>query len=332
MKLTNYQFEQHLAKKKLHPIYLLSGDELLLKQDASHTLRQLAKEQGFDERVRFNPDTNSAWEQLHPTLYTNSMFASQRLIELDFRDHTPNKSAAATLVSYAKNPTPGQLLVIDMGKADSKLQKSDWYRAIESSGVVVTLWPISREQMPAWLIKRARQQQLRLQTDAAQLLSDFVEGNLVAAAQTLEKLALLQPPGSIDTSLMQTVLNDESRFTVFDFVDSLLNTDAARRLHILQSLREDGVEPVLILWGISREWRQLAQMALQQLQGASFDTICQQHRIFARRQNLVQRYLRSHSVANCSSMLSHCVLIDQIIKGAQPGDPWEALALFCLRC
>ncbi len=332
MKLTHYQFEQHLAKKKLHPIYLFSGDDPLLKQDASHALRQMATEQGFSERVRLNPDSSSAWEQLHLALYATSMLADQRLIELDLREHSPSKTAATTLVAYAKKPAPGQLLVIDMGKADSKIQKSDWYRAVEAAGIVVTLWPIPREQMPSWLIKRARQQQLRLQTDAAQLLSDFVEGNLVAAAQTLEKLALLQPAGTIDTQLMQTVLNDDSRFTVFDFVDSLLSPDAARRLHILQSLREDGVEPVLILWGISREWRLLAQMALQHQQGIRFEVLCQQHRIFARRQGLVQRFLRSHTATNCSDMLGHCMVIDQIIKGARPGDPWEALALFCLRC
>lgn len=330
MKLTYFQLEPHLAKQ-LAPVYIISGEELLLKQDAVNLVRKTAKKAGFTERTRITPEAGFDWDQLYSTLYSGSLLAEKRLIELDFRDISPNKTAAAILQSYGENPSADILLLIDIGKVDDKIARSAWYKSLEKAGMIVTIWPIPREQLPQWIINRAKKYKLQFTHDAANLLADYIEGNLIAAAQALEKIYLLQPQGVIDADLVKTILTDESRFSIFDFIESLVAGDHARSLHILESLQFDGSEPILILWGITRELRLLAGLAQEIKQGTPYDQLFQKHRIFARRQSAIRRFLNKYSAEDCWRLLAQATDIDQIIKGALPGNAWQALQLFCLR-
>lgn len=331
MKLNAYQFEQQL-EKPLSPIYIISGDDILLKNDAIHLLRKKAKQAGFSERIRIVPEAGFDWESLYTILNANSLLAEKRIIEIDFRDHTPNKIAAPILESYANNPARDNLLIIDISKIDDKIAKSTWYKALEKAGIAVAIWPISREQLPQWIINRARKYKMQLPIDAANLLADYVEGNSAAAAQMLEKIYLLRPEKAIDSALLQTILADESRFTVFDFVEHLIAGDKTKALHILETLKNDGTEPTLILWSITRELRMLADLSHLLKQGSTYDQLFTKYRIFARRQSAVRKFLSKFNTANCWRLLSHAATIDPLIKGGAAGNPWEALQLFCLRC
>ncbi len=330
MKLTYLQFETHLAKN-LAPIYIISGDELLLKHDALTLLRKTAKQAGFSERMRITPDAGFDWNQLYTELYSPSLLAEKRVIELDCRDSTLNKTAGAILQEYAERPSSDNVLVIDIAKIDDKIAKSAWYKALEKIGIVVAIWPITRDQLPQWIINRAKKYKLMMQQDAANLLADFVEGNLVAAAQAIEKIYLLKTQAPIDINIVQTVLTDESRFNIFDFLESLIGGDKTRSLHMLANLKEDGTEPVLILWGITRELRLLADLAAKIKNGAAYQDLFQQYRIFARRQLALKRFLTRFSANDCFQFLAHSAHIDRMIKGGISGNVWEQLELFCLR-
>lgn len=330
MKLTSFQLEQHLAKT-LAAIYIISGDELLLKQDAIRLIRAAAKQAGYSERIRIAPEAGFDWEQLYLILNSTSLLADKRLIELDFRDTTPNKAASTILQEYGNNPSKDNVLLIDIGKIDDKISRSAWYKALEKPGMVINIWPIPREQLPQWIMQRAKKYKIQMQQDAAVLLADYVEGNLIAAAQTLEKIYLLQPQTPVNADMIQSILTDESHYTIFDFVECVITRDKSRALHILDSLKNEGIEAVLILWGITRELRILADMARQIKQGSTCDTLFQSQRIFARRQPAIRQFLMRSTAENCWNYLMHAAEIDRIIKGAAPGDSWNALQLFCLR-
>lgn len=330
MKLTYFQLEPHLAKQ-LASIYIISGDELLLKQDAFGLLRKAAKKAGFNERIRVSADTGHDGEELYSLLYSTPLFAEKRLLELDYRDSSPDKTAAKILQEYGKKPDPDLLLSLDIGKVDSKTAKCAWYQTLANAGVVISLWPIPREQLPQWIIQRARRYKLTLQPDAASLLADYVEGNLIAAAQAIEKLYLLQPKKTVDIELIQNVLTDESRFTLFDFIDSLIAGDLSRMLHILDALQSDDTEPVLILWGIARELRLLADYTRRIQEGTTHQQLFQQQKIFPRRQAAVRQFLDRFSSSDCRHLLVQAAELDRIIKGAVKGDAWDALRIFCLR-
>ncbi len=329
MKLSHFQLPSHL-EKKLQAIYIVSGDEWLLKQDALDLIRIAAKKNGFNERIRFTPTSTADWETLYPLLYASSLFADKRYIELIIGDSMPNKAASDILIEYANAPGMHQILVLDIGR-DEKITKSAWLRALDKIAMVIALWPIAHEQLPAWLIERAKKYQLQLTLPAAKLIADYVEGNLTAAQQTIEKIALLQPKQRIDADLIETLLTDESHFTVFDFIHHLLAGDATRSLHILQRLKVEDTELTLILWAITRELRMLHELSVQQSNGQSINQLFEKQRIFPRRQPVMRRFLARYSATDCLQFLLQAAQIDRAIKGSLPEDPWASLQLFCLR-
>lgn len=330
MKLNPAQLDQHLSKP-LSPVYFITGEELILKNEALTQIRKAATQQGFTEKTRLSASEDIAWDSLHHLLQSRSLMGEKKLIELDFRNQTPPKSALPILEAYAKNPSNESLLIIELDKLDDKITKAAWYKSLESIGMTLTYWPITRDQLPGWLQQRAKKYKLNLQPDAARLLTDYLEGNLVAATHLLEKVYLLKPDNPITVDIIEPILNDESRYTVFDLVDVVLSGQPDKVCHVLDTLKEDNIEPILILWALTRELRLLAQLAHEYQQGSPFDALFQKHRIFAKRQPTIKRFIQKNQADSYLRHLSAAAEIDAIIKGAKPGNPWEALMLFCLR-
>jgi DNA polymerase-3 subunit delta len=330
MKLNITQLEQQIGKQ-IAPLYLISGDDPILKQDAVQLIRKAARQAGFSERVRLSAESGLDEEQLYTTLYSPSLSADKTLVELDFRGKLPGKSVTAIVEDYLAKPSADILVLIDANKLEDTAVRSSWYKTVEKLGTVVTIWPVAREQLPQWIMQRGKKYKLTIQHDAASLLADYVEGNLTAATQAVEKIYLLKQDKPINAELIQSILADESRFTIFDLTESMISDNQARTLHILETLELDGLEPVIVLWGITRELRQLADMASQQQQGTPWDEIFRKHRVFPRRQNGVRRFLGRFSQQKCRECLAHAASIDSILKGGSPGNGWEALQLLCLR-
>lgn len=331
MKLAHYQLDTHLANT-LAPVYLISGDEIILKQDALSAIRKKANTEGFLERVRFIPEAGYDWGNFYSLLYANSLFNEKRIIEFDFRSTLPPKAASDILKEYALRPDSSNLLILDLSKADEKVLRSTWYKALDNIGVTLSIWPLSNDQLRQWIIKRVSRYKLTIQSDAAAMLAELVEGNLVAASQAIEKLYLMKPTSAIDATLVNSVLSDESRFTIFDFIDTLISGHRIRTLHILENLKLDGMEPAIMLWGITRELRLLLNYASQLSKGVPFQQICQTNRIFAKRQPVIKAFLAKQlSEQDYLALLSTCFDIDKQIKGIATGDPWQSLSLLSLR-
>ena len=331
MKMLPRELALQLKQGKLANAYLIAGEEIILKDEAKQQLRAVAKRAGFTERVRIAPEAGFDWDSLYTELFAPSLLAEKRIVELDFREQLPNKTATPILQSFAQNPVADILLIVDLPKLEDKISKSTWFKALDKIAPTITYWPIAREQLPQWLSERAKQKNLNLTTDAARLLADYVEGNLGAGAQLIEKLELLNPPSPINGEAVLTLLADESRFTVFDVAESMIGGDTKRALHQLQQLKADGTESLLVLWAITRELRLLSTLSDARSQGQSFEQLFQQYRIFARRQKAVRRFLERFSKQHCQTFLAQALQIDKQIKGIAAGSPWEGLALFCCR-
>lgn len=330
MKINLSQLESHLGTT-LASVYLICGDDPIQKYDAIQLIRKAAKRSGFTERIRLAPDSGLEEDQLYTALYSPSLSADKTLLELDFRGKLPGKAITGILEGYLSNPATSLMIVIDADKLEDTATRSAWYKALEKSGMVVTIWPIAREQLPQWIMNRAKKYKMTIQTDAAALLTDYVEGNLAAAAQTLEKIYLLKPEKAIDAELIQSILSNESSYTVFDLTEALLAGPKARVLTILEALRLDGTEAPIVLWGITREIRILADIAAAREAGHPIDDLLKKHRIFPRRQPLIKRFLSRFNPADYPDCLRLAASIDSMIKGAIPGNTWEALQMLCLK-
>lgn len=331
MKLAYHQLEQHLAKK-LAPIYVVSGDEILLVDEACHLIRAAARKNGFNERVSITIEPGTDWGKLlYAEAHSFSLFSTKRIVELHLAAAKPNNEANKILKDIAANPLPDTILLICTNKLDSKTEQTSWFKALDKAGMTIPIWPIALEQLPAWILQRAKKLNLNLTNDAAKFLAEQVEGNLLAAAQEIEKLSLLSITTAIDLSTLQKIISDNAHFDIFSLVDCALSGNNKRCLRILDNLKAENTEPLLILWALTRELRTLADIAKQIKQGSQLPALFSKFRIWEKRQANFRRFLQHHTEEDCWKLLSQGAQIDRIIKGLKVGNVWDELQQLTLK-
>lgn len=226
------------------------------------------------------------------------------------------------------------MLLLSLPKLDGSTQKTKWAKALIDGNAAqfIQVWPVDVHQLPQWIRQRLSQAGLSASPEALELIAARVEGNLLAAAQEIEKLKLLAEGNQIDAATVQAAVADSARFDVFGLIDAALGGEAAHALRILEGLRGEGIEPPVILWGLAREIRLLAGLSQQYGQGIPLEKAFAQARppIWDKRRPLLTRALQRHSSSRWNQMLRDAQLIDAQIKGQAPGSPWSGLSLLAL--
>lgn len=329
MKLRPEQLSGQIGKD-LAPVYLVTGDEPLLSEESCDLLRSHLQQQGFSEREVLHVDGSFSWEYLLECANALSLFAEKKIIELRLGSSKLNKRSSEILQQYLSNPSPDNILLIIAGKLDGGAKKSAWFKAVDKSGVIIEIWPVETAQLPNWIRQRAAQIELQLNEEAIQLLCDRIEGNLLAAKQELSKLSLLFPHQVVTADDIVDAVSDSSRYDIYGLADAALQGQPARCCKILQVLRQDGTEPPVVLWALSKELRSLAAIQQAQNSGQSFDAVCQRERIWGKRKPLARQAAQRLSGKQLNQALQHCAEVDKIVKGMATGDSWLLLTSIAL--
>ena len=305
----------HLAQG-LAPLYHLFGAEMLLIEEALDEIRRQARAQGYAERIRHTLEPGFDWDKVLADGRSMSLFSDKKIIELRMPTGKPGVGGDKALIDYvdaiAGNDT---VLVLIGGAIDKRTRNTQWFKAVESAGVAVECPAIQGAQLPEWIGGRMRARGLRFDAEAAQRLSHFVEGNLLAAAQEINLLALLSPREKITTETVEHAIADHARFTVYAFVDACLAGSAHRCTRILQSLKRNQAEPVLILWALTRETRTLCHLSAGVAGGAATGELFRRHGVWSSRTNLVGSALRRLPLLQCQYLLRRLARADLMLKG-----------------
>jgi len=318
------QLAGHL-QRGLAPIYFIHGDETLLVNECADAVRAATREQGYADRQLFTVEAGFDWNSLLAASDSLSLFSEQRLLELRLPTGKPGKEGAAILADYAVRPAEDTVLLIVSAKLEPAARRSKWVQALEKTGVSVAVWPVEVAQLPAWIDRRMRAHGMQADRDALQLLAERVEGNLLAAAQEIEKLYLLHGPGRLDLDAVTEMVTDSARYDVFGLVDTVLAGDAAHAQRVLAGLRAEGVEPVLVLWALSREVRTLAAMAKALAAGTALGKVLADYRVWDKRKPVIGAALQRIPSRQWHKLLQHCAVIDRVIKGRAAGSSWDEL-------
>ena len=324
MRLRPEQLSQHLAGT-LAPVYLICGDEPLLAQESADAIRAAARGKGFTSREVFHCDASFDWQVLRAEANALSLFAERKILELRMPSGKPGNEGSRAIEEYCAAPSPDNLLLVITGKLDASALRGKWVKTLDSTGALVQVWPVDAQRMPQWIGQRLRDAGIRANRGAIEVLADRVEGNLLAAAQEIEKLRLLAPDGEIDAATMSTVVADSARYNVFALVDKILEGDAPAAAKTLRGLREEGSEALVILWAIARELRLLIEAAEARHYHESLESVFAKHRVWEKRQPLVKSALRRLSAPHLRMLLRQAGLVDRASKGMASGEPWDQL-------
>lgn len=329
MRLRPEQLQKQLAQ--LAPVYLLSGEEPLLVQECADAIRAACRAQGFSERQVFHVDAKFDWQIVVEEISAMSLFADRKLIELRLPTGKPGDAGGAAIERFCQQPNSDTVLLIICDKIDSSGTRTKWYKAVDAAGVTVPVWSIEPAQLPRWIEQRLRTRGLSASPDAVQLLAERVQGNLLACAQEIEKLALYTDAQHIDVDVVAAAVADSARYDVFGTVDQALAGQTAAALRALAGLRGEGEEPPVILWALTKELRILYRCTEFVEQGLSADRAIDSAGVWEKRKPLVRQALQRMSRNYATKLLVLAQQVDAAIKGASADDPWLLLDRLVLR-
>jgi len=331
MKLRPEQLPAQL-KKGLAPVYLLSGDEPLLLQEAADQILQAARSAGFEERSLFTVGNNFHWSELQQEAAALSLFAENKIVDLRIPTGKPGKEGGAVLTEWCHSPPPEKILLIRCAKLDGATQRTKWFKAIEQAGVTLQLWPLELRQIPNWIMQRMRAAGIDATPGAAALVAERIEGNLLAAVQEIEKLSLLIEPGQqVDEAMVMQLVADSARFDPFQLADAILGGDRVRALRILHGLREEGAAIQMVLWAIVRDLRELAAIGSEPQLSRHKPLEYVPAPLWKRRMPLFAATLRRLRPQQIQQLVRRAGEVDRAGKGMAAGEPWSGLEELVLR-
>ena len=310
MRIKAGELEGHLARQ-LAAVYAIYGDEPLLVLEAADAVRAAARKQGFAEREVYEPGRSFDWSELAHAGASLSLFGGRKIVELRLASGKPAAPAADALVAWCERPNPETLLLVTMPKPEGGgWWEAPWFLALSKAGMVVEAAQVTRAALPAWLEKRLARQKQHASREVLEYLADRVEGNLLAAHQEVQKLALLAPEGELSFETVHECVADVARFDTYAAAEALVKGDTQRYLRVLDGLRAEGEQPTYLLFTISSVLFALSNPA-ERLNKA-------QQQIVASARRYKPEALRR--------AVSRAAEVDRAIKGVGTGEAWEEFA------
>lgn len=325
MELSPDRLADQLARG-LAPLYVLWGEEPLTLLEAEDAIRAAAIQAGHGERKVHTVQGKFDWNRVFAGSDNLSLFASKSLLEIRIPSGKPGVEGGKALEKLAAALPPDTLTLISLPGLEWKSTKSKWFGALAAAGTVIQSRPVERAQLPAWIGRRLAARGFKAAPDALNYLAERVEGNLLAAKQEIDKLALLLPPGPLSLADIQQAVVDVSRFEPEQLQDTLFSGDWARYTRILDSLRQEGEAPPVVLWQVAAAIRLLLRLKWGLERRESLSQLMAAARVWDKRRPAVETGLKRHARAPLQDALRACALVDRQIKGAAPGDPWISLA------
>lgn len=318
VKLNSESLCTHLEQKLL-PVYLVSGDDPLLTGEAADAVRARARALGFTEREAHFLERGADWDDVRASAGNMSLFGSRRLVEIRLPSGKPGVAGNKALVALLERPDPDTVFLILTPRLDRDAQNADWVKAVEAQGAWIPIWPIEAGRLTGWLRGRCRRLKLDATDEALELLAERTEGNLLAASQELEKLALLALDGRITADTILASVTDSARFDVFQLGEAVLAGDTARALRMIAGLRGEGTEPTLVLWALTKSMRDLWNAMATPGGGRP--------RTWQRQSAALDTALRRAGRLSFPALTVRAARADRMVKGRLAGDAWDEIML-----
>ena len=325
MKLSPYQLTN---QETLQAVYLLFGAETLIVEEALNDLRAACRSHDYIEREKLAVEPGFDWDKLLAAGQSMSLFAQKRVIELRLPTGKPGDRGAKTLIAYAESPPLDTILIVISGEIEKRAQNSKWVKTLLAAGAGIEAPKVQSYQIVSWIEKRLQQAGVKAEPGAAKVVAHYVEGNLLAAAQEINFLALHSKDEVLSVEKVQNLISDQARFTSFAFVDACLAGQAARSVRILQSLKGEKIEPILILAALSRETTKLLTLSHTKSLGHAIQPLYKRLGIWSSRERLIGGALNRVSHIGWLRIHGKMADLDAMVKGQRVlnnKDIWEEI-------
>ncbi len=329
MQLRPDQLDKHLAGD-LKPIYWIQGNETLVVMECQEVLRKACRERGILERDVYHVDNPNQfnWDTLADANASLSLFGDRKIIELRMNGNKVGDQGSKALQAYANDANPDNVLIISSPRLEKAQFNSKYFKAVQAAGATVQVYDIGSDDLPAWLSTRAGARGLHLTPDACRLMADRVQGNLLAAAQEVDKL-LMAGHNEVDGETAAALVADSARFSVFTMVDAAMAGDS-KCLTILEYLRAEGNDSVSTIMALAREVRIGLEIMEGLDRGQRLDGMMRSLNLWSSKMPIYKRFSQRMNVRKAARLLQQCKEVEHMSKGMADGDPWIGIGRIML--
>ena len=317
-------------KRGLAPIYLVGGAEPLLLLECCDQIREAARAQGFVERELLQVETGFDWSALRQAA-TPGLFASQKIIDLRLRTGKPGQQGGKALTEWAEAPDPNMILMVSCEQWDKGSRNSKWASRLEKAGQQIDIWPIKAQDLPQWLEQRMFQHGMQPEPEVLRILADRLEGNLLAARQEIDRLALIKGAGTVTVDDVMRVVADSSRFDGFTLAEHMLTGNLRDGLRVAAGLRRMETPVPMLLGALLRELNIVETYRLAVRGGEAEAMVFRRLNVWQNRQQTVRTAARRLDTLKLFGAFKMLSLIDRQSKGRAKGDPWQSIDTLLLQ-
>jgi DNA polymerase-3 subunit delta len=255
--MTVVELKQQVGAGAPAPIYLMVGEESVLREEATAAIRTAvlgpdeANVGTFNCDVVYGDETDAA--EILALCGNLPMFAARRLVVV--RDVGGLRAKEAErLLPYLDAPVETTCLVLTGEKVDGRVK---FFQALRKAAVTVDCGPLDARALPLWVREQAAALGLRLDEPARALLQEAGGGDLGVLRRELEKLAAyVAPEHAVTVSDVEAVQGADTGGTVWNLLDAVRLKDREGSLRFLGKVLDAGEPPLKVLGFLVACWRQ----------------------------------------------------------------------------
>ncbi|MCH9757334.1 MAG: DNA polymerase III subunit delta [Gammaproteobacteria bacterium] len=313
IKYPDAAFNTHL-KKNLSPIYILIGQDSFLLNAAALSLKKRChedKDTEIEEKRMYLEHAND-WNNLVQEAQSYSLFYDQLIIDATWNKKSFDVKTKAVFNSYAEKPSPHCLLILRAplitAKQCAELNK---HPSVE----LISVNTLNAGAEMNWIKQQLKQQKFTYTQNIPELIQTYTKGNLHAANQTIERLALTYEPNTeLTPEAVREQLLDERQYKLYEISGACLDGNPKKALDLARRAQQDQIEPTLMLWLITQELRILEQLAT----GSTYQAL----KIYSFRTQQYQRAARRISRDSIYQLLKQSQALDTQIKSGNSKQTW----------
>ena len=313
------------VSESLKAIYVIHGEETLLKLESADAIRAAARKAGYSEREHFVVEAHFDWSVITQSSDNLSLFATQRIVEITVNTAKPSVDAGNFFANIANDPPPDTLFIINLPKLDRTATDSAWFSACDRAGVTVAAPLVDRDQLPRWVKSRLTNAGFDPAREAVELLAERCEGNLLAAMQEIEKLALLVKPGKLAVEDVIDAVTDVARYDVSELSEAFLRGDLPRYGRVLAGLHAEGEQAPRLSWQLAEDVHALGSIFMNRREGVPMMQALRNARVWGKRQKAMEVAADRIDPRRVAALLKTCATLDAQSKGQAAGDAWLTL-------
>lgn len=306
------------------PYYLLIGSDPYLQHYALTQLRNTFGQKGFDEQLTFTIDNQTDWSAIYDSCQALNLFSNNTLIFLDFGDNALNTALITKLNTLSEVLTPDIALIISLNKITKTQENATWYKALADKLVIVNCTTPDTLQLPQWIKNHLQIKKMDIEPQAIELLCYYYEGNLLALTQIIEQLQLLYPNHKITYEQVENNINDSAVFSPYHWIDAMVANKSKRATHILQQLRMNDIEPLILMRIFQRELILIINLK-KSSEKNSLKQAFDKFKVWQNKRALYTSYLNRNDIKNLFTTLAKLTEIEIGVKHDSQLRIWDNL-------